>query len=87
MNLYLLLAIAFGAITGTTDVPVVRAAHAGVAAECGVRAGEQAIASPKEAHHALRAATAAHAERRNDFARVDAPLAGAATPRAPAAGR
>jgi hypothetical protein len=87
MNLYLLLAIAFGAITGTTDVPVVRAARAGVAAECGVRAGEQSVASPQRAHHAQRAATAARADRHNDFARVDAPLAGAATPRAPASVR
>ena len=34
MNLYLLLAIALGAISGTTEVPAARTSFAAVAAEC-----------------------------------------------------
>ena len=53
MNLYLLLAIALGAISGTTDVPSARTSFASVAAECGVITSEQAIPSPRSTlHHA-----------------------------------
>ncbi|HSY52524.1 MAG TPA: hypothetical protein VLC46_27230 [Thermoanaerobaculia bacterium] len=84
MNLYLLLAIALGAISGTTEAPVARPGLARVAAECGVMTSEQSIASPRSTlHHARSESTA---PRVNDSApaRIEAPLAGAATPRAPA---
>ena len=83
MNIYLLFAIALGAITGTTEAPVARPAFA-VVAKSGVRAERQAArvsatilrytASPRAASTPWRA-----------VARVDAPLTGAGTPRAPSA--
>jgi len=47
MNLYLLFAIALGAITGTTEAPAARPRLANVTAECGVITNEQSIASPR----------------------------------------
>jgi len=84
MNLYLLLAIALGAISGTTDVPVSRTRVANVAAECGVLRSEQAIASPRTSQHHARSESTAPRVIDNAPARIEAPLAGAATPRAPA---
>jgi len=43
MNLSLLLAIALGAISGTTEAPVARTRITNVAAECGVVTSERAI--------------------------------------------
>ena len=85
MNLYLLIAIAIGAISGTTEVPVARTRVTSVAAECrrSLRS-EQAIASPRSTlHHARSESTAARVIDEAP-ARIEAPLAGAATPRAPA---
>jgi hypothetical protein len=84
MNLYLLLAIALGAISGTTDVPVSRSGLASVAAECGVMRSEQSIASPRSTLHHARSESTAPRVIDNAPARIEAPLAGAATPRAPA---
>jgi hypothetical protein len=84
MNLYLLLAIAIGAISGTTEVPVARTRVANVAAECGVRSSEQAIASPHRTLHHARSESTAPRVIDEAPARIEAPLAGAATPRAPA---
>jgi len=84
MNLYLLLAIALGAITGTTDVTVARPSLASVAAECGVRSSERASASPRSTLHHARSESTAPRVIDGAPARIDAPLAGAATPRAPA---
>jgi len=85
MNLYLLFAFALSAITGTTEAPVARPAFAAVVAKSGVRAERQVV----------RAATASMlrgtSEPRAAFAawrapaRVEAPLTGAGTPRAPSA--
>lgn len=84
MNLYLLLAIALGAITGTTEAPVVRTRVANVAAECGVITSEQSIASPRSNQHHARSESTAPRVIDEAPARIEAPLAGAATPRAPA---
>src|SRR3954447_5126506 len=84
MNLYLLLAIALGAITGTTEAPVARTRITSVAAECGVISTEQAIASPRSSQHHARSETTTPRVIDEAPARIEAPLAGAATPRAPA---
>ena len=84
MNLYLLLAIAIGAISGTTDVPVARTRVTNVAAECGIMRSEQAIASPRSTLHHARFETTTPRVIDDAPARIEAPLAGAATPRAPA---
>jgi hypothetical protein len=84
MNLYLLLAIAFGAISGTTEAPVARPRLASVAAECGFVTSEQAVTSKRSARHHARSESTAPRVIDDAPARIEAPLAGAATPRAPA---
>jgi hypothetical protein len=84
MNLYLLLAIALGAITGTTEAPVARPRLANVAAECGVITSEQSTSSPRSSQHHARSESTAPRVIDEAPARIEAPLAGAATPRAPA---
>ena len=84
MNLYLLLAIALGAISGTTEAPVARPRLASVAAECGVVSREQSITSPRSTLHHARSESTAPRVIDGAPARIEAPLAGAATPRAPA---
>jgi hypothetical protein len=84
MNLYLLLAIALGAISGTTDVPSARMSFAAVAAECGAITTQQAITSPRSALHHARSESTASRVIDEAPARIEAPLTGAATPRAPA---
>jgi hypothetical protein len=84
MNLYLLLAIAIGAISGTAEVPVARTRVTNVAAECGVMSSEQAITSPRSTQHHARSESTAPRVIEEAPARIEAPLAGAATPRAPA---
>lgn len=85
MNLYLLIAIALGAITGTTEAPVARPAFAAVVAKSGVRAERQVVraatASMLRSASAPRAAVASW----RVLPRVEAPLTGAGTPRAPSA--
>jgi hypothetical protein len=84
MNLYLLLAIALGAISGTTDMPSARTSFAAVAAECGAVSSEQAITSPRSTQHHARSESTTPRVIDEAPARIEAPLAGAATPRAPA---
>jgi len=84
MNLYLLLAIAIGAISGTAEVPVARTRVTNVAAECGIITSEQSIASPRSTLHHARSESTAPRVIDEAPARIDAPLTGAATPRAPA---
>lgn len=84
MNLYLLIAIALGAISGTTEVTVARQGLTNVAAECGVMRSEQSIASPRSTLHHARSESTAPRVIDGAPARIEAPLAGAATPRAPA---
>ena len=87
MNLYLLLAIAIGAISGTTEIPVARTRVTNVAAECGIARSEQVIASPRSTLHHARFETTTRRVIEEAPARIEAPLAGAATPRAPATSR
>jgi hypothetical protein len=84
MNLYLLLAIALGAISGTTEAPVARTRVANVAAECGVITREQAISSTRRTQHHARFESTTPRVIDEAPARIEAPLAGGATPRAPA---
>ncbi|MEA2336558.1 MAG: hypothetical protein QOE82_565 [Thermoanaerobaculia bacterium] len=84
MNLYLLIAIAIGAISGTTEVPVARTRITNVAAECRGMRSEQAIASPRSSQHHARSESTTPRVIDDAPARIEAPLAGAATPRAPA---
>jgi hypothetical protein len=84
MNLYLLLAIAFGAISGSADVPAARPGLARVAAECGVMSSEQSTVSQRSTLHHARSESTVPSVVDGAPARIEAPLAGAATPRAPA---
>jgi hypothetical protein len=84
MNLYLLFAIALGAISGTAEPTVARPRFADVAAECRSMHGEQSIASPRSTLHHARSESTAPRVVESAPARIDAPLSGAATPRAPA---
>ncbi|MEA2164368.1 MAG: hypothetical protein QOK37_2495 [Thermoanaerobaculia bacterium] len=84
MNLYLLFAIALGAISGTAEPTAARPRVANIAAECGVLRSEQAIASPRNTLHHARSESTVPSVVDRAPARIDAPLAGAATPRAPA---
>jgi len=85
MNLYLLLAIALGAISGTTEAPLARPAFA-VVAQSGVRAErhERAVATlcggqaPSPVRAGATGGGACPPQKR-------APLTGAASPRAPTA--
>jgi hypothetical protein len=84
MNLYLVLAIALGAVSGTTVTPVARPLAAQSAACCVLsaacwrdRTGIQHTAHSTQHHdHDARPATR--------DARTETPLTGAASPRAPA---
>ena len=84
MNLYLLFAIALGAITGTAEAPAARPAFAAVVAKSGVRAQRQIVRADGVSLRRIHAPRAPFASWRVP-ARVDAPLTGAGTPRAPSA--
>jgi hypothetical protein len=84
MNLYLLFAIALGAISGTAEPTVARPRFANVAAECGAMRSEQSIASPRSTLHHARSESTVPSVVDSAPVRIEAPLAGAATPRAPA---
>ena len=81
MNLYLLLAIAFGAIAPAIDAPVLRRPLASVTTRREARAARRVVRRVPVAA-AARAAVARIATRL--FLRLESPLTGAATPRAPA---
>jgi len=85
MNLYLLIAIALGAISGTTEAPVARPGFATVITECGAIAGEQSVSARRGVLHHARSESTTPPVLAGAPARIEAPLAGAATPRAPAA--
>jgi hypothetical protein len=84
MNFYFLIAIAFGALSGFTEPPASPRTLAGVVHECGIRSACSAVRAhgPVLPHTRIRAAAIPVAFRTSP--RVDAPLTGAATPRAPA---
>ena len=81
MNLYLLLALAFGAMT--PNAPVAHVTRASVVARSEVRALTRRFAAPSPA---TRERVRVKARQRSIDAqfRIDAPLTGAASPRAPA---
>jgi hypothetical protein len=84
MSLYLLLAIALGAITGVADAPAARPAFAGVVARSSeTRARRQTIRASVPLTGRVRQARPG--QRRLTFLirRSDAPLTGGASPRAP----
>jgi hypothetical protein len=84
MNLYLLFAIALGAISGASEVPVARPALAAVVAKSGVRA-ERQVVRVEGRYFCLPPAQGQARVPVHHEARVEAPLTGAGTPRAPAA--
>jgi hypothetical protein len=84
MSLYLLLAIALGAITGVAEAPASRPVFAGVVARSSeTRARRQTIRASVPLSGRVRQPSPA--QRRVTFLirRSDAPLTGAASPRAP----
>ena len=83
MNLYLLFAFALGAITGAADAPAARPAFA-VVAKSGVRAERQAVRMEGR-HSCLPPARGQARVPVLHESRVEAPLTGAGTPRAPSA--
>ena len=87
MNLYLLLAIALGAITGTSEAPVARPAFAAVVATSGVRAERQVVraAMSLSGGQALLPVRGQATGKSACPPRSEAPLTGAGTPRAPSA--
>ncbi len=84
MNLYLLFALALGAITGAADAPAARPAFAAVVAKSGVRA-ERQIVRVEDRHFCLSPARGQARVPLLHESRVEAPLTGAGTPRAPSA--
>lgn len=85
MNLYLLLAIAFGAITGTAEAPVARPAMAGVVARRESRAARRVVRALRGTSLRVRLRAAVSRVVTRALASIESPLTGAATPRAPAA--
>ena len=84
MSLYLLIAIALGALTGVADVPSARPALAGVVAvPREARARQQAIQARVPLTGDLRPARVARRLFALGIRRVEAPLSGAGSPRAP----
>jgi hypothetical protein len=84
MNLYLVLAIALGAVSGTTTAPIARPLAANVVhLECGGRA---AVLECRERQHGSRTPESIRRAARclPRVARLEVPLTGAASPRAPA---
>jgi hypothetical protein len=84
MSLYLLIAIALGALTGVADVPASRPAFAGVVARSSeARSRRQAIRARVPLADRVRVPRAARRLVSLLVRRSDAPLTGAASPRAP----
>jgi len=82
MNVYLFLALAFGAISGRVEAPVSRCVLAGVVAQRGSQVVEQRVAE-KRAHRRRSAAAARPSLDRTRSTTTDQPLTGGGTPRAP----
>jgi len=84
MNFYFLIAIALGAISGFTEPPASPRALAGVVNECGIRSARSTVRDRGTVLPHARARAAVLPVAVLASPRVDAPLTGAATPRAPA---
>ena len=87
MNLYVLFAIALGAISGFSEPTVAPRAFARVVDVRGARAGGQQIAAVRAAFPRGDSDRDVLRPRVLLFVRLEAPLTGAATPRAPALNR
>jgi hypothetical protein len=87
MNLYLLFAIALGAISGFSEPLAAPRAFARVVDVRGARAGGQQIAAARAAWSRGTGGEGVRRPRTLSTPRADAPLTGAATPRAPALNR
>jgi hypothetical protein len=87
MNLTVLFALAFGAISGFSEPPVAPRAFARVVDVRGARAGGQQIAAVRAAFARGVAGQRVPRTRILQLAPAEAPLTGAATPRAPALNR
>jgi len=83
MNLYLLIAIALGAITGVREMPVSRPSFTAVVAKSSVHAERRAARACAAALVRRRGASPAVPFAALIAWRADAPLTGAASPRAP----
>jgi hypothetical protein len=83
MSLYLLLAIAFGALTGAAEVPAARPAFAGVVARAGETRAKRQILSARVSLAPARSLRPARRVAAFLIRGVDAPLTGAASPRGP----
>jgi len=82
MNLYLVLVLALGAVSGTTAVPVARPIATNVVnLECG---GHAASLERRERQHACRTPESIRPPARRPSLAVRRILSGATTPRAPA---
>lgn len=82
MTFYILFALALGAISAVTEAPVARPAVANVERACGIRQERRGAGGSSRTvrRQGARRAIAFSPSSRH---RADAPLAGAATPRAP----
>jgi hypothetical protein len=83
MSLYLLLAIALGALTGVAEAPAARPAFAGVVARASETRANRQILSARVPLARVRALRPLRRAATFLIRRVDAPLSGAASPRAP----
>ncbi len=84
MTVWILLTLALGAITGTAEVPLLRTHCANPAAQSSIIARQRIIRKATVQTHRLRSERAAALTAVRDAFRVEAPLTGAAAPRAPA---
>jgi len=84
MNFYFLIAIALGAISGLTEPPATPRALAGVVNECGIRSARRIVRATGAVLTHARIRVAAIPAAPVSASRVEAPLTGASTPRAPA---
>ena len=84
MNLYVLFAIAFGAISGFSEPPIAPRAFASVVDVRRTRAGRRQIAAARVAFTRMVSPRILRRPRIFSFLGAEAPLTGAASPRAPA---
>ncbi len=85
MTVWILLTLALGAITGTAEAPLLRAHCAKPAAQSSVIAAQRIIRKSTVQTRRIRSDRAAALTALRDAFRLEAPLTGAAAPRAPAA--
>ena len=84
MTVWILLTLALGAITGTAEVPLLRTRCANPAAQSSVIARQRVIRKATAQTRRVRSERAAAVSAIRDAFGIEAPLTGAAAPRAPA---